>query len=462
MSSMRRRITLTYRVALLIALLLVLSALVTTLFTLRSVESAVEQQSEKSVANVHATVGTLVAVEYSGIQTYREAALERRKEGLVDVMDTVVAMLDGLRAEVDRGAMTEEEARAFALRTIPTIRYGNNDYVFTFDTQMTAIAHPDPKLQGRNLIDLKDTDGKEFIREMQSVALGGGGYLDYKWIRLGEEVPSLKVARAVLYEPWQWILGTGLYVDDINAQAADRLEAAKAALGVTLGEISLGDSGFFLILDESGKVVLAPPGLDTSGLQATASGQEYVAQILQSAPQSDGSIATFTASTTLDGRDESWVTNVSRFDPLGWVLVSAVPRADLVGPARSLALQLLSLSLVVLIVGLVAGLLLSRRIVRPVEDITGAARALAEDRFDPAALDRASRRQDEVGELARTFQRMGTEVAERERALREQVALLRVEIDRSRVDEQVSEITETEYFQRLRDQADRLRRGDSP
>ncbi|MFM7211147.1 MAG: hypothetical protein ACKOYQ_03950, partial [Actinomycetota bacterium] len=113
MSSMRRRITLTYRVALLIALLLVVSALVTTLFTLRSVESAVEQQSEKSVANVHATVGTLVAVEYSGIQTYREAALERRKEGLVDIMDTVVAMLDGLRAEVDRGAMTEEEARAF-------------------------------------------------------------------------------------------------------------------------------------------------------------------------------------------------------------------------------------------------------------------------------------------------------------------------------------------------------------
>lgn len=460
MSPLRRRITLTYRVALLVALLLVVSALITTLFTLRSVESAVEEQSEKSVANVHATVGTLVAVEYSGIQTYREAALERRKEGLVDVMDTVVAMLDGLRAEVAAGRMTEDEAEAFALTTIPTIRYGNNDYVFTFDTDMTAIAHPDPKLQGRNLIDLQDTDGKFFIREMQSVALEGGGYLDYQWIRLGEDVPSLKVARAILYEPWQWILGTGLYVDDITAEADARLETAKAALGTTLGEISLGDSGFFLILDESGNVVLAPPGLDTSGLQ-TPSGQAYVAQILQSAAQNDGSIATFTATTTLDGRDEAWVTNVSTFEPLGWVLVSAVPRADLVGPARSLALQLLTLSLVVLIVGLVAGLLLSRRIVRPVEDITGAARALAEDRFEPASLDRASRRQDEVGELARTFQRMGTEIVERERTLREQVAMLRVEIDRSRVDEQVSEITETEYFQRLRDQADKLRGGTS-
>ena len=117
-------------------------------------------------------------------------------------------------------------------------------------------------------------------------------------------------------------------------------------------------------------------------------------------------------------------------------------------------------SLVVLLIGLVAGLLLSRRIVRPVEDVKKAARALAEDRFDPAALDRAATRQDEVGELARTFQRMGTEVVERERALRDQVARLRVEIDRTRVDEAVSEITETEYFQQLRERAESLRRGE--
>lgn len=458
MSPARKRFTLTYRVALLVALLLVASALVTTLFTLRSVESTIETQSENSVENVHATVGTLIAVEYSGIQAYRDAALQRRKDGLVDVMDTLVAMLEGIRADAAKGVITEEQAKDLALRTIPTIRYGNNDYVFTFDTEMTAIAHPDAKLQGRNLIDLQDTDGKFFIQEMRDVALNGGGYLDYKWIRLGEEIPSPKIARAILYEPWQWILGTGLYVDDIDAEAAARLDSAKAQLSQTLGDVTLGESGFFMILDDVGSVVLGPEGRDLSSL-ATPAGQQYVAQVLEAAPESTG-ITSFTTTVTLDGREESWVTNVSRFEPLGWVLVSAVPRADLVGPARSLAFQLLSLSLVVLIIGLVAGLLLSRRIVRPVEDVTRAARALAEDRFDPASLDRAATRQDEVGELARTFQRMGTEVVERERALREQVARLRVEIDRTRVDEAVSEITETEYFQQLRERAESLRRGE--
>ena len=457
MSPLQRRFTLTYRVALLVAVLLVASALVTTLFTLRSVESTVEGQSERGVENVHAAVGGLISVEYAGIRDFREAALDRRKDSLADIMATLVASLEGLRRQVALGVLTEEEAQRQALEMIPTIRYGNNDYVFTFDTEMNAIAHPDPEIQGRNLIDLRDTDGKAFIREMQEVALGGGGYLDYKWIRLGEETPSPKVAYAIPYEPWGWILGNGLYVDDIDGQAADRLESAKGVLAETLGDIALGESGFFFILDEAGQQVITPAGTDLTAL-GTAEGKAYVERIMQSVPAADGDIATFTESASLDGRDEAWVTNVSRFAPLGWVLVSAVPATDLVGPARTLALQLLTLSFVVLFIGLAAGLLLSRRIVRPVEDVTRAARELSEDRFDPASLDRAAQRQDEVGELARTFQRMGREVIEREQSLREQVERLTVQIDRSRIDADVSEITETEQFRRLREQAEELRR----
>ena len=415
-------------------------------------------QSERAVENVHAAVGGLIAVEYAGIEDYREAALERRKDSLADIMATLVGTLDGIRRQVALGVITEAEGQRQALETIPTIRYGSNDYVFTFDTEMNAIAHPDPDIQGRNLIDLRDSQGKAFIREMQSVALGGGGYLDYQWIRLGEETPSPKVAYAVHYEPWDWILGTGLYVDDIDAEATTRLASAKVLLAQTLGDIAFGDSGFFFILDEAGEQVLAPPGIDLASLSQTPEGEAYVQQITEAVPQQDGAIATFTAAAPLDGREETWVTNVSRFAPLGWVLVSAVPATDLVGPARTLAFQLLTLSLVVLFVGLAAGLLISRRIVRPVEDITRAARELSEDHFDPATLDRAAQRQDEVGELARTFQRMSREVIEREQSLREQVERLAVQIDRTRVDADVSEITETEHFQRLRAQAEDLRR----
>ena len=156
-------------------------------------------------------------------------------------------------------------------------------------------------------------------------------------------------------------------------------------------------------------------------------------------------------------QSEVWSTTISTFTPLGWILVSAVPGAVLEAPGRTLAWQQAGLSLIVLIIGLVSGLLLSRRIIRPVEAVTRAARDLSEDHFDPASLDTAAQRSDEVGELARTFQRMGTEIVARERRLREQVAKLSVQIDRTKVEEAVSDIAESEYFLRIKERAEELR-----
>ena len=145
----------------------------------------------------------------------------------------------------------------------------------------------------------------------------------------------------------------------------------------------------------------------------------------------------------------------------GWTLVSAIPRRELQAPGLQLGLRQLLLSLLVLIAGLGIGLLASRRIVRPVEAMTAAAIDLENDRFDPASLDDAAARTDEVGALARAFRRMGTEVLERERRLREQVERLSVSIDRKRVERDVGEITESDFFRDLQSRAREMRRRDA-
>ncbi len=91
------------------------------------------------------------------------------------------------------------------------------------------------------------------------------------------------------------------------------------------------------------------------------------------------------------------------------------------------------------------------------------ATALGSGTFDPSTLDRAASRHDEVGTLARTFQTMAVEVKEREQSLREQVQRLTVEIDRAKVAEAVSDITDSDYFQRIKEKADELRwKKDNP
>jgi signal transduction histidine kinase len=212
---------LSYRLALLIAVLLALSAVVTTAFAVRSVQDAMYDQTIQSMENVHASVNSLISAEYQSILDFRSTALEGRRQALIDVSTPVIASLDELKVAVDRGEMTTSEAQTLALAMLKSIRFGNNDYFFTYDENMTALAHPDPKFQGRNLIDLQDADGRYIVRDARDVALNqGSGFTEYRWVRLGETVPADKIGYVFNYKPWNWIIGTGVYVDDIEAEVA--------------------------------------------------------------------------------------------------------------------------------------------------------------------------------------------------------------------------------------------------
>ncbi len=93
-----------------------------------------------------------------------------------------------------------------------------------------------------------------------------------------------------------------------------------------------------------------------------------------------------------------------------------------------------------------------------VRHVINAAAAVEDGRFEPESLDDVARRTDALGQLARVFQRMAREVRAREERLRQQVAELRIEIDEARQAHKVAEITDTEYFKGLREQAADLRK----
>ena len=94
--------------------------------------------------------------------------------------------------------------------------------------------------------------------------------------------------------------------------------------------------------------------------------------------------------------------------------------------------------------------------------VTDAAAAVEAGTFDPATLAHVSARDDALGQLARVFQRMAGEVAERERVLKAAAHQLHIEIDHARVAREVAQITETDYFQALEDRARCLRGRGSP
>ena len=121
-------------------------------------------------------------------------------------------------------------------------------------------------------------------------------------------------------------------------------------------------------------------------------------------------------------------------------------RRSLIGALAALAVMALAL-----------GLTLALGISRPIRDITAAVRGVEAGDFAIESLARTARRGDELCQLARTFQRMAGQVYKRETSLKEQVQLLRIEIDEAKKQRQVEEITESEYFQRLLEKVEELR-----
>jgi methyl-accepting chemotaxis protein len=104
--------------------------------------------------------------------------------------------------------------------------------------------------------------------------------------------------------------------------------------------------------------------------------------------------------------------------------------------------------------------LISTTITNPLRRITGAASALEQgEQFQPERLEKVMRGADELGQLARVFSRMAIQVQAREQKLKQEVAQLRIEIDQAKKARQVAEITETDYFYKLRERAREIRGG---
>ena len=121
-----------------------------------------------------------------------------------------------------------------AEKDLETLRYGEKDqgYFWVNDMNTVVVMHPiKPSLNGKNLKDLKDPDGKYIFREFVEVCREkGAGFVDYKWPKPGSDKPVDKISYVRLFEPWNWVIGTGMYIDDIEAAVSARKEKINSKI----------------------------------------------------------------------------------------------------------------------------------------------------------------------------------------------------------------------------------------
>ncbi|WIT12526.1 methyl-accepting chemotaxis protein [Paucibacter sediminis] len=117
------------------------------------------------------------------------------------------------------GALGEAEAKAAAAAEIGKIRYSGNEYIWINDMGPRMVMHPiKPELNGQDLGSNKDPKGKLlFVEFVKTVRAEGAGYVNYLWPKPGASEPEPKRSYVMGFEPWGWVLGSGVYVDDVAA-----------------------------------------------------------------------------------------------------------------------------------------------------------------------------------------------------------------------------------------------------
>ncbi|CAA7627994.1 Methyl-accepting chemotaxis protein [Candidatus Terasakiella magnetica] len=185
----------------------------------------------------------LLAFAAITVLTVRSGQMEIRRVQIHSVVEGATKIAEAYHAKAKKGEITEAEAKAAALAAIGMIRFDGDNYLWVNDLDGVLQMHPfRPKEVGKSMLEVKDSAGKFIYRAfVEAGRLPGGGVVDYVGRRPGNEsYDSPKLAQIIPYAPWNWGIGTGVYIDDVEAVT----RAAMLKVGLIALVIMIAVTGF--------------------------------------------------------------------------------------------------------------------------------------------------------------------------------------------------------------------------
>ena len=162
--------------------------------------------------------------------------LTDRKDKIRNLVEVAQATISVFEKQAKEGKVSVEDAKRLAINAVRGMRYDTSEYFWINDLKAVIVMHPiKPELDGKDLADFKDKNGKLIFTEFAKIAKEqGGGFIDYVWPKPGLEAAVPKISYVKRVDGWDWVVGSGVYVDDIDAlfrQNAMKLLAWVAVIG---------------------------------------------------------------------------------------------------------------------------------------------------------------------------------------------------------------------------------------
>ncbi len=190
------------------------------------------------ILTIVATVSmcTIGILNISGMDKSYQQSVSSMKDVLYKDYDTqikgqvenVITLLETIYAEYQNGSYTEDEAKTLASDIVRELRYGESGYFWIDTYEGDNVVLLGEKTEGTNRLETKDSNGYQMIKDIiQNGRQENGGYTEYYYTKEGSTQTYPKRAYSKAFEPWQWVVGTGNYVDELEDLALDNNMAIK-------------------------------------------------------------------------------------------------------------------------------------------------------------------------------------------------------------------------------------------
>jgi methyl-accepting chemotaxis protein len=187
-----------------------------------------------------AVIMTVAAVGLT-LNEARQEMIDFKRAEIKNAVDAAATTINSYLARVEKGELKEAEAKKLAIDAISSARFDGSNYYFIINYEGISVSHANKKIETTDMKPLKDATGKFFVQDMVALAkTGKAGFIDYGWIKPGDKDASLKISYVVPVAKWQWMVGSGLHVHDVDAAFVSMMgDVAKVLVPLALAMLAL-------------------------------------------------------------------------------------------------------------------------------------------------------------------------------------------------------------------------------
>jgi len=358
----------------------------------REMEKVVTRAEEQHARDLIDAVMLSVETEYESLLFHRAATLERRKTELKNIVTLAMSHIDGPYQKYRKGLLSESEAQQEAMQTIGRLRYDEGvGYLWINDLGRPVprmIMNPtQPELDGRVMDDpayntTRGSGKNLFVAAVDLFRENGEGFVDYLWPKptaggLSLEQPKLSYVR--LFREWGWVLGTGVYIDDIGNEDQRRLAAIIEELSKTFAKVRIAETGYMFVFNGKKEILIHPTiargKFDT--LMNPMTGTPIADSLIEASRTPEQSIDYIWDKP--DSRGEYRFPKrafVTYFEPLDWYIGATLYTDELAQPGIRLRERSAYLATLFLAATFLVSVPLARGMTKPLLQLTQSARAI--------------------------------------------------------------------------------------